>query len=213
MKKVLLVLTVVASMIVCTASAALASGIYLETLIGGNSAITFDGIGDEGDSKGFLIGQHSEVNSFVYGWEYLGGNWEFPDGTEMDVEAFTIEGGYRVYYGDIISLAIILGYYNQDILYLNFNSLMFGTNFAFQFSNKASLELCAAISLYGKMKMIGVDAGDAGILNYKIRFNYLITDHLGVSLGYHSYLTEHKDLSGTFAYNMDSFTAGILYKF
>lgn len=215
MKKWLFVFVVVAVMTALTASGAMASSVYLERFISGDSEM-IDNTGYEddydGDAKGTLLGLEFQKNAFKGGFEFLSGDLDIA-GQDIDLTSYSIKGGYRVLDKNVTSIDITLGYYKQTFdnrgNEMDIDGIMLGADFGFKANEKLSFLISPAFSLNGKYSDDDSDE-DAFISTLHLKGNYLFTDNFGGSLSFRSYLN---DIDEVAELNTGGLTVGVFFKF
>lgn len=159
------------------------------------------------DLSGFTLGLESILDRFKVGLEYGLADTEFYpayDGVTADTKIkcdlilAEVKGGYRLVANDKLDLDLFAGILdingeltldddpNKFVLNLGGNLVGFDVNF--KFNEKSSLQGTIASSLLGATVSDGNSyEEDPTITEYKLKFNYFITDNLALTLGYRLY--------------------------
>jgi opacity protein-like surface antigen len=163
--------------------------------------------------SGIILGLESPVtNRFKFGLEYgqgsmndikSTGNWDQWALKKCDFTLFEAKGGYRVVNCDSFKLDMIMSILaiNSKIQYNgqygaaatgrnNIGGNMIGADLVCNFTDKASLQCTIASSLLGAYVNNYIDnpgEDEAAINEYKLKFNYFLTDHWALTLGYCDY--------------------------
>lgn len=159
------------------------------------------------DLSGFTLGLESTLDRFKVGMEYGLADTEFypaSDGVTSDTKRkcelvlAEVKGGYRLVANDKLDLDLFAAILdingeltldddpNKFILNLGGNLVGFDVNF--KFNEKSSLQGTIASSLLGATVSVGNNyEEDPTITEYKLKFNYFITNNLALTLGYRLY--------------------------
>lgn len=203
----------------------------------------------EGEPSGFFLGSESSFDKLKVGFEYgriATNNYKMKvDGKTQDDYTFNdssvfaeVKGGYRVVDQQMWKLDLIAEVLdintggeeelNSDTVKVQYNmgGNMLGADFVIDFSNKIRLQGTLATSLLGSNysdfnSQIGVlsNNGDPSLTEIKLKFNYFLTDHFAVALGYRSYEFSSTDKEKDLGYKVDAdgsirmYTLGGAYKF
>jgi len=156
------------------------------------------------DLSGFTLGLESTFERFKVGLEYGLLDTEFYpayNGVTADTK-FTydltlaeVKGGYRLVANDKLDLDLFVGIldingefsYNDDPnkYILNLGGNLVGVDVNLKFNEKSSLQGTIASSLLGAT--VSTYEEDPTITEYKLKFNYFVTDNLALTLGYRLY--------------------------
>lgn len=227
MKRLMLTIIVSALFLLGLAYPSLASTFYVEGLVNGKAESPLELAEDAG---GFIGGFDIRFNDFLMGFEYLGGELKtssqelLTDDIEQNIA--TVKAGYRLLETERTAFDLTLSYYQQQLdgvpesdAFLSssdkitFDGMLIGVDFNLFLSKRTALELAAAVSLNGNYEVRNIapkERIDADIFNYKLKLNYLFSDHFGASLGYRAYLSKNADDA---EFNTTSLTGGVFYTF
>jgi opacity protein-like surface antigen len=195
----------------------------------------------EGDLSGLLLGFESSLDKFKLAAEY--GLWSTDEfspkengvktGTKEteDLIVSEVKGGYRVVDKNRFKLDLTMGVLNiigkntrKDMygslkIKKNIIGNMVGVDGTVNFSDKASLQGTVAYSLLGAS--VYETNNDSSLAEVKLKFNYAVTEHWGLGLGYRAYLFTGTDVDKSggdtekqkYDGSIGSFTLGATYKF
>jgi hypothetical protein len=173
--------------------------------------------GSKVDMDAWFIGAGSSFGKWKIGFEY--GEGEFGAATKTDVSLLSLKGGYRVVDLRATKVDVILVTVDMDVKnrfelegmplvgidFTQFFSEKFFVTATYQYSVRESFTYDA----YGEM------SGDIKIIVPRIKFTYLVTDHVGITAGYSSLSYELNTTPSVF--NQDTtlggYTLGVMYKF
>ncbi len=191
----------------------------------------------DGKLSGTIFGLESPVNNrFKFGLEYgqvsvndinstASGSWKYYALKDYDLTLFEAKGGYRVVDYDSFKLDVIMSVLNinYETEYVfnssgniltqrsNMSGNMLGADLVYHFSEKAALQCTVASSLLGASvsNFQNRQAEDEAAINeYKIKFNYFVTDNWALTLGYRYYQFSGKTIYSTVDDKMDGTLSG-----
>ena len=198
------------------------------------------------DLSGFTLGLESTFERFKVGLEYGLLDTEFYlayNGVTTDIKykydltLAEVKGGYRLVANDKLDLDLFAGildingelsYNNNPNKYiLNLGGNLVGVDVNLKFNEKSSLQGTIASSLLGAT--VSTYEEDPTITEYKLKFNYFVTDNLALTLGYrlYQYSASTSEIDefingGTIYKNLDKeeidgsisgYTLGVAYQF
>jgi hypothetical protein len=145
---------------------------------------------------------------------------------KCDYTLSEVKGGYRVVDCNSLKLDIIVSALNIDMKIPDstdganvphISGNMFGADLAWNFSDKASIQATIASSLLGAYVYQNNLTDDRYVNEYQLKFNYFLTDHWGLNLGYRDYQFAGKS-SDSYAdvdrkWSLSGTTLGIQCKF
>jgi len=189
------------------------------------------------EHSGISLGLESQINDqFKLALEYgqmKTNDYEHTSNTstiikegKCDYTLSEVKGGYRVVDHDSFKLDIIVSALNIDMKIPDssngknvphISGNMFGADLVWNFSDKASIQATIASSLLGAYVYENDLTDDRYVNEYQLKFNYFITDHWGLNLGYRDYQFAGKYSNSSADYdrkwNLNGTTMGIQYKF
>jgi hypothetical protein len=192
--------------------------------------------------SGIILGLESPVtNRFKFGLEYGHGSLNDIKSTgnkdqwalkKCDFTLFEAKGGYRVVDYDSFKLDMTMSVLaiNSKIEYNgqfgtaytgqnNTGGNMIGADLVWNFTDKASLQCTIASSLLGAYvnNYMGNPGEDEAAINeYKLKFNYFLTDYWALTLGYCDYQFSGKTIEtgvAKIAGNLSGATLGVKFRF
>lgn len=188
MKKLLLLLTLVISLVFCftasTMAAAETANVYVDTMIGGAVDDPFYG---DGDAHETYIGFELPLDQFKLDFELQTGKWDLDRNENDDFDGFEIKGGYQLLNDrDLQLYATLSDFYRKFDSDQEFSGILVGVDVVSNLTQKVNVQGSLGVSLTGKFKQNGPDS-DASLLHFKAKLNYLITKEVSASLGYRYY--------------------------
>lgn len=198
------------------------------------------------DLSGFTLGLESTFERFKVGLEYGLSNIEFYhvyngviDNTKCnyDLTLAEVKGGYRLVANDKFDLDLFVGildingensFSDDPNKYIqNWSGNLVGVDINLKFNEKSSLQGTIASSLLGATVFDFEE--DPTITEYKLKFNYFVTDNLALTLGYRLYqysastseINEYESGGTKYKYvykgeidgNISGYTFGVAYQF
>ena len=210
MKKGFLVLMAVITMTVCQADAALGmADIYLEGGPGEVSGYHFHwSYGDDtslltadesGSWTNAIFGVEVPIKRAKIAMELSNGKLALFD-KGYDTSSLELKGGYAIIDKKKIHLDATLEYYQFSIKDHDFDSILAGIDFQFNFLKHFSVKSSLGL-------------GDDGMV-FKLKGIYMPSDYFGYSVGFRGYGFEEVTLNSNYECSgMDSFCAGILWRY
>ncbi len=190
----------------------------------------------EANLSGVILGLESQMNNqFQLALEYGQVNTNDLEKTikggsntkigKCDYTLSEIKGGYRVIDLNSFKLDVIMSALNIDMKkptdgfgpVSNLSGNMFGADLVCNFSDKVSIQGTIASSLLGSYIYNGNYTDDLTAKEYKLKFNYFITDNWALTLGYRDYQFSGKFSDNVYKdkldINLSGATIGVKYKF
>lgn len=211
MKKIVVLFTLVALMVLSLSCSALGAGqAYFDYIANGEYV--------EGDLSGFNLGLDYKVDSFKFGVDYLV-NGEIED--ILDYEQMYVKVGFKATDNIFITLSMfdnnnefsIYSYYLKE----SANGLLLGADISYDFSDQFTFEGSLGISIKGECEYSyslpdGSDSGnpDADLTLLKLKLIYNVSKNMGISLGYNDISI---DPQRSASYDINYMTLGATYKF
>lgn len=216
MKKILILFSI-ATMIFCFTTVAMANTVYLDYMPNGDIEDGF-GVPFE-ESTQYNYGFDLVFNNFKINAEYFSANAGIKGTSlEYDIKGYDLKTGYVFINNDSTKIAVTLGYSNRDLdpltsPYKSLSSFSMGFDTEFLFNENLLIDFGIAYSFKGDLKPSGIlPIDDVDLFAYKLRFTYLFSESVGVSLGYRYEIVEPEILPFEL-YETKGLTAGFVYKF
>lgn len=213
MKKILVTLFLVSSLVFSFAASAMADSVYVDGFVESKSDWQLEDIGDGDDDNlsGFVLGGNFSGDRVTLGLEYLDRTLKTAYG-DMDTDTVYIKGGFTLFANDANNVAVTLGYDKLDFSdsSLEYNGIILGINGTFNLSENSRLEGSLGYSVSGTCESDILDE-DITILLLNAKYSYFFTDCIGASVGYRfeQYEFDDLDLKTTFS----GPTVGLTFKF
>jgi hypothetical protein len=218
MKKILITLFLVSLLNISLSACAMASNsIYIDSLVSSSWESKYSTGTSDGDLSGGAMGANFAGEKYSLGFEYLDRTLKNPGNGDTDFKTITIKGGYNIISIEQISnqipeqirVALTLGYHNYRSDTSDIDGIVIGADLIFDLNKKFRMECSGGYSFSVKRKIDSFD--DVNILA-TIRYLYLITNNLGVSIGCR--LDRYKlDKAGEPLETYYGPTAGVVYRF
>jgi hypothetical protein len=204
MKKILVTLLVVSSMIFAMAIATMASDVYVDGLVSGDleSKTTYallptENSDDKYDLNGYTVGTNLNFGRFLINLDYSKDTIKAIEAGESDEDQNTIniKCGYILIGDEQSYLALTAGYHqtepDENTDDEKMNGAIIGLNAASNLGERSRLEGFVGYSVDGSMEFLDDDSGstvkyDLDILLLQVKYSYYLTDNFGIGIGYKS---------------------------
>lgn len=184
-------------------------------------------VGEDGnntfDAKNIILGGNLEVNNKLgISAELTDGDLDKTDvgGSNYDNFSYKLKGSYSMLKNKLVRLDLSFGYFYRkwDAKQVDFEheatSFILGTDATFKLAENMNMTAVFEYGLspdgesryYQFKRNIEMDS----LINYQVKFNYLFTKHVGLSLGYRSSCWESKDDDND---TIGGIETGLTYKF
>jgi hemolysin activation/secretion protein len=223
MKKILVTLLVVSSMVFALTAAAMANSVYVDGLVNGKEKAEgnepgYGSYNEKYDSTSYALGANLNAGKFLFNLEYAKNkieNADPSDPTDEDTKSDTInfKVGYTLFGDEQSYLALTAGYYQEkidDSDNSQNNGTILGLKAATNLNEKALLEGSAGYSVSGTSKADHSKDEDIDILLLQVKYSYFFTENFGLGVGYK--LTQYKGDNDS-KETMSGPTVGLTYKF
>lgn len=171
--------------------------------------------------------EYGQMKSNDFGYTKTSNITETISEGKCDYALSEVKGGYRVVDHDSFKLDIIVSALNialkitpnaaGGLVVPHISGNMFGADLVWNFSDKASIQATIASSLLGAYVWNNNFTDDLSVNEYQLKFNYFITDHWGLNLGYRDYQFAGKYSNSYCDYDrkwsLNGATLGVKYKF
>jgi hypothetical protein len=232
MKKILMMALLFVLLALFTVPSLAATG-SVDMMLGGQ--IKVQG-GDSYDANVYIFNTEQvwKDSKFKFGGDLFRGTVE-----DVDYSGYDIKGGYRITNTDSLKLDLTFSLYKEalsssyedDSYYyyyyyeskLDVTGGLIGVDLIYNINDRSFIEGSVAISLFAGANSSyyeyddgdeyeGSGSTDCSIVNYKIKYNYLISDNTALGIGYRVYQTDFK--SGDYNdYSLSGLIAGVTFNF
>jgi hypothetical protein len=226
MKKILVTLFLVSSLVFALAAGAMANSVYVDNMVGGTSK--FEGT-EEGESYSFkpdlndlTLGTNINCGKLLFNLEYskdtIKASGEGEDTEDTDFNIINFKLGYALIGDEQSYLALTAGYHQMkydDDSSEKIYGVIIGLSAASDLSEKSMLAGSVGYSVSGTAKSKDEDTlatvkDDIDILLLQVKYSYYFTANFGLGIGYK--LTQYKGDDDS-KLTQSGPTAGLTYKF
>lgn len=208
-------------MILSFATTTLATSFYLDMITDGSYELTHeiafhDDSNKKPDVSGYILGIDYPINRFKLGLEYIKTEADI-NADEKELSSIEIKGGFK--FADNGRRVWHLTFCQLDNDYkaasIKSSANLIGLDYLRHFSKRVYLDGSLAYPISSEFEESGVKADDCFIYSYRLKLNFLVSDNIGVSLGYRSISSwaEYTNLRVTISDYMNTATLGIVYRF
>lgn len=226
MKKALISLVIVATLIVLNVTGALGETVSVDLLSGD---VKSDG---ENSADASLVILNAEQlwkdTGFKFGADFIIGTFDYNGkykGESSDYTCYDLKAGYRFYKKNKVNLDLTAAFYIGTIeddyngvkWKLETDGVLVGADLVYNASPKIFWEASVAVSSLASVdesrEYESYSGDDVSIYNYRLKFNYLITRNTALSLGYRSYTHKYTDDVDDLKREIAGFTLGATVHF
>jgi hypothetical protein len=222
LKKILVTLLLISSMVFALAAAAMANSVYLDGMVNGKDKIELNYLGinlsQKIDFTSYALGTNFNCGKVLFNLEYAENTSDTTEvGELIDLETDTInfKCGYTLY-GDAQSyLALTAGYHQMKFdnnINTKYSGAILGLKTVNNLNERILFEGSLGYSLSGTGKADGYADFDIDILLLQLKYSYFLTGNFGLGIGYK--LTQYNlDDQIDTKRTMSGLTVGLTYKF
>jgi hypothetical protein len=213
MKRILMTLVLVGSLVFSLAACTMASSIYVDSLAGSSWKADILGSSNDGDLNGNVIGVEASSSRLTVGLEYLTGTEKSDSDGDSDFDTLYCKAGFKLSGDESSYTALTVGY--DKLTFDNdddteFSGIIVGVAGVCNLSEKSQLEASLGYSISGTYSSAGSDQ-DITILLGKVKYSHFFTGNFGASV---SYRYEKYDLDDVdMSFSLSGPTVGLIYRF
>jgi hypothetical protein len=212
MKKVVLLASMVALLIFSSVTSAFASTAYFDYMLNGNNKTEFAGTSTTVDRDNYLLGVEVPLEQFLIGFEYSKDTVKNTGG-DSDTTVYMVRAGYGLILNDIFQLYGDLSYTNFDMDTGKYSPIAVGFDAKYALNERMFISGRFDYAVSGKYDDDTQGKMDTDYMAAKVKYNFLLTERLGVAAGYDWTNITMKPALGDMKVTQTGFTFGVTYNF